>query len=86
MLIGTFTSIGTSMSTVTSTTGPRLIAPDTAAATGLATGAVIVPAAADTEVAAGIGAEAAAATADRPDRDLSRRKAFLIVARQAAGL
>jgi hypothetical protein len=85
------------MSTVTSTTGPRLIAPDTAAATGLATGAVIVPAAAtialeveataaDTEVAADIGAEAAAATADRPDRDRSRRKAFLIVARQAAGL
>jgi hypothetical protein len=36
--------------------------------------------------AAGIGAEAAGAIADRPDRDRSRRKAFLIVARQAAGL
>jgi hypothetical protein len=42
--------------------------------------------AADTEVAAGIGAEGVAATADRPDRDRSRRTAFLIVARQAAGL
>ena len=72
------------MSTVTSTTGPRLIAPDTVAATGLATGVVIAQVAvgiaveataADTEVAAGIGAEAAAATADRPDRDRSRRTA-----------
>jgi hypothetical protein len=84
-----------------STTGRRVIAPDTAAATGPATGAVIAQVAvaiaveataADTEVAAGtgvaaaIGAEAAADTADRPDRDRSRRKAFLIVARQAAGL
>ena len=79
------------MSTVTSTTGPRLIAPDTAAATGLATGAVIVPAAAAitaaaTEAAAGTGAEVAGATADRPDRDRLRRTAVLIVARQADGL
>jgi hypothetical protein len=74
------------MSTVTSTTGPRLIAPDTAAATGLATGAVIVPAAADTEVAAGIGAEAAAATADSQTRIGRGGQRFLIVARQAAGL
>jgi hypothetical protein len=38
----------------------------------------------DTEVAADI--EAVATVANRPDRDRSRRKAFLIVARQAAGL
>ena len=80
------------MSTVTSTTGPRLIAPGTAAATGLATGAVIVPAAAaialeveataaDTEVAA------AGATADsQTPGSVAGRTAFLIVARQAAGL
>jgi hypothetical protein len=74
------------MSTVTSTTGPRLIVLATVAATGLATGAVIAQVAVDTEVAAGIGAGAAGVTADRPDRDRSRRRAFLIVARQAAGL
>jgi hypothetical protein len=39
-----------------------------------------------TEAAAGIEAEAAAGIADPPDRDRSRRTAFLIVARQAAGL
>jgi hypothetical protein len=84
------------MSTGTSTsTGPRLIAPDTAAATGLATVAVIAPAvaaiavegtAADTEVVAGIGVEAAVATADREAKIGRGRRAFLIVARQAAGL
>jgi hypothetical protein len=57
------------------------------AAIALEVAAIAVEAtAADTEVAAGIGA-AAAATADRPNReDRSRRTAFLIVARQAAGL
>jgi hypothetical protein len=96
-------SIGTSTST-----GRRLIAPVTAAATGPDTAAIaqvagaIGPVAADialaaaaiaaagtaaaTEVAAGIGAAAAVAIADRPDRDRSQRTAFLIVARQAAAL
>jgi hypothetical protein len=79
MSIGTFMSIGTLMSIVRSI-GRLLIAPATAAATGLPTGAVTAQeraaiaqeAAADTEVAAGIGAEAAAAIADHPDRDRSR--------------
>ena len=60
-----------------------------AAATGPATEADIAPAAVATEVAAGIAAAAtgvAVAIADRPDRDRSQRTAFLIVARQAAGL
>ena len=69
-----------------------------AAATGPGTEADIAPAAAGigaavtavaTEVAEGIAAaatEAAVAIADRPDRDRSQRTAFLIVARQAAGL
>jgi hypothetical protein len=84
------------MSTVTSTTGRRLTGLATAAATGQATAVVIVQAmaaaialegaatAGDTEVAADI--EAVATVANRPDRDRSRRKAFLIVARQPAGL
>ena len=66
-----------------------------AAGTGPAMVAAIVPAAADipaeataaaTEGVAAIGAEAAVGIADRPDRNRSRRTAFLIVVRQAAGL
>jgi hypothetical protein len=84
------------MSTVTSTTGRRLTGRATAVVIVQAMAAAIAPAAAaaialegaatagDTEVAADI--EAVATVANRPDRDRSRRKAFLIVARQAAGL
>ena len=54
------------------------IAQVAAAATGPGTEADIAPA------AAGIGA--AVAIADRPDGDRSQRTAFLIVARQVAGL
>jgi hypothetical protein len=59
------------MSTGTSTsTDPRLIAPDTAAATGLATAAVIAPEAAGTTAV--IVAGAAAGIADRPGHNRSR--------------
>ena len=98
----TSASIGTSTFTGPRfTTGRRLIVPVTAP-TGLATAADIAQVAAAigqgtvaaiAPVAAGIAVEAtaategaAAATADRPDQDRSRRTAFLIVARQAAGL
>jgi hypothetical protein len=57
------------------------------AARGLDTAAAIAveDTAADTEVVADIGAEAAAATADR-EAKIGRGGQFLIIARQAAGL
>jgi hypothetical protein len=58
-----------------------------AAATGPGTEADIAPAAAGIGAAGmAVATEAAVAIADRPDRDRSQRTAFLIVARQAAGL
>jgi hypothetical protein len=74
---------------VTAPTGQATAAPiaPVAAARGQATAAPIAPVAARIAVEATAAKErVAGATADRSDRDRSRRTAFLIVARQAAGL